>query len=84
MMSREKIRQDLQRYAERWPERQFWVAGNISVEPQGENRVLVTFPLEFKLRNGTETTSGKVEKSLVLEAAGDDLQIVAVNERTTE
>ena len=84
MISREKIRQDLQRYAERWPERQFWIAGNISVEPQSENRVRVTFPLEFKLRNGTETTSGKVDKSLILEAAGDDLQIVAVSERKAE
>jgi peptidoglycan hydrolase-like protein with peptidoglycan-binding domain len=84
MMSREKIRQDLQRYGERWPERQFWVAGNISVEPQSKNRVRVTFPLEFKLRNGTETTSGKVDKSLVLEAAGDDLRIVAVSERKAE
>jgi hypothetical protein len=84
MISREKIRQDLQRYGERWPERQFWVAGNISVEPQSKNRVRVTFPLEFKLRNGTETRSGKVDKSLVLEAAGDDLQIVAVSERKVD
>jgi hypothetical protein len=84
MMSREKIRQDLQRYGERWPERQFWIAGNMSVEPESKNRVRVTFPLEFKLSNGTETTSGKVDKSLVLEAVGDDLQIVAVNERKVE
>jgi putative peptidoglycan binding protein len=84
MMSREKIRQDLQRYAARWPERQFWIAGDIKVEPQGKNRVRVTFPLEFKLGNGTENVSGKVDKSLVLEAAGDDLQIVAVNERKAE
>jgi peptidoglycan hydrolase-like protein with peptidoglycan-binding domain len=83
-MSREKIRQDLRRYGERWPERQFWIAGNISVEPEGKNRVRVRFPLEFKLRNGAETTSGKVDKSLVLEAVGDDLQIVAVNERKAE
>ena len=80
VMDREKIRQDLKRYDERWPERHFWVAGKVSVEPQSEKRVRVTFPLGFKLRNGNKQSSGKVEKTLVLEPAGDDLQIVAVNE----
>jgi peptidoglycan hydrolase-like protein with peptidoglycan-binding domain len=81
MMDREKIREDLKSYDERWPERHFWVAGKINVEPQSENRVRVTFPLGFKLRNGNKQSSGKVDKTLVLEPAGDDLQIVAVNER---
>ena len=81
VMDREKIRADLKRYDERWPERHFWVAGKINVEPQSENRVRVTFPLGFKLRNGNKQSSGKVHKTLVLEPAGDDLQIVAVNER---
>jgi hypothetical protein len=80
VMDREKIQQDLKRYDERWPERHFWVAGKINVEPQSENRVRVTFPLGFKLRNGNKQSSGKVDKTLVLEPAGDDLQIVAVNE----
>ena len=81
VMDREKIREDLKRYDERWPERHFWVAGKINVEPQSENRVRVTFPLGFKLRNGNKQSSGKVDKTLVLESAGDDLQIIAVNER---
>jgi len=80
-MDREKIQQDLKRYDERWPERHFWIAGKISIEPQSEKRVRVTFPLGFKLRNGNKQSSGKVDKTLVLQPAGDDLQIVAVNER---
>jgi hypothetical protein len=79
-MDREKIREDLRRYHERWPERHFWVAGPINIEPQSETRVRVTFPLGFKLRNGNKNSSGKVNKTLILEAAGDDLEIVAVNE----
>jgi peptidoglycan hydrolase-like protein with peptidoglycan-binding domain len=79
-MDREKIREDLRRYDERWPERHFWVAGPINIEPQSETRVRVTFPLGFKLRNGNKNSSGKVNKTLILEAAGDDLEIVAVNE----
>ena len=83
VMDREKIREDLKRYDERWPERHFWVAGTINIEPQSDNRVHVTFPLGFKLRNGNRQSSGKVTKTLVLERAGDDLQIVAVNEQKT-
>ena len=81
---REKIREDLKRYDDRWPERHFWVAGAINVEPQSENRVRVTFPLGFKLRNGGKQSSGKINKTLILEPAGDDLQIVAVNERKSD
>jgi hypothetical protein len=44
----------------------------------------VTFPLGFKLRNGNKNLSGKVDKTVVLESAGGDLQIVAVNERKAE
>jgi peptidoglycan hydrolase-like protein with peptidoglycan-binding domain len=84
MKDREKIRKDLQGYAARWPERQFWLDGDITVEPQNGNRVLVTFPLRYDLRNGAKHSSGKVNKTLVLEPAGDDLQIVAVNERKAD
>jgi hypothetical protein len=79
-MDREKIREDLKRYDERWPERHFWIAGKINVEPQSDNRVRVTFPLGFKLRNANRQSSGKINKTLVLEPAGEDFQIVAVNE----
>jgi peptidoglycan hydrolase-like protein with peptidoglycan-binding domain len=78
---REKIREDLKRYDSRWPGRKFWLAGDISVEPQTDKRVRVTFPLRYELRNGAKRSSGKVDKTLLLERAGDDLQIVAVNER---
>jgi peptidoglycan hydrolase-like protein with peptidoglycan-binding domain len=80
VIDREKIRKDLQRYAAHWPERRFWLDGDITVDPQNENRVRVTFPLRYELRNGAKHSSGKISKTLVLEAAGDDLQIVAVNE----
>ena len=80
-VGRENIRRDLQRYAARWPERRFWLAGDIKVEPQNANRVRVTFPLRYELRNGRKHSSGKIAKTIVLEPTGDDLQIVAVNER---
>ena len=81
VIGREKIRKDLQRYAARWPQRSFWLDGDISAEPQNRNRVRVTFSLRYELRNGGKHSSGKINKTLVLEAAGDDLQIVSVNER---
>jgi peptidoglycan hydrolase-like protein with peptidoglycan-binding domain len=81
VIGREKIRKDLQRYAARWPKRQFWLDGDIRVEPQNGNRVRVTFPLRYDLRNRAKHSSGKVNKTLIVEPAGDGLQIVAVNER---
>ena len=84
VIGRETIRKDLQRYAARWPERSFWLYGDITAEPQNGNRVRVTFPLRYELRNGGKHSSGKINKTLVLEAAGDDLQIVSVNERKSD
>jgi hypothetical protein len=83
-MDRENIRADLKRYDEKWPERHFWLAGKITIEPQGDGRLRVTFPLGFRLRNANKQTSGKVDKTIVLEPAGDDFQIVAVNERKAD
>jgi peptidoglycan hydrolase-like protein with peptidoglycan-binding domain len=84
VMSREQIREDLKQYAARWPERRFWFAGDIRVEPQNGNRLRVTFPLRYDLRSGAQHSSGKIDKTLVLEVVGDDQQIVAVSERNTE
>jgi peptidoglycan hydrolase-like protein with peptidoglycan-binding domain len=84
VMSRDKIRKDLQRYAAHWPQRRFWLAGDITVEPQNENQVRVTFPLRYELRSGAKHSSGKIDKTLVLKPSGDDLAIVAVNERKAE
>jgi hypothetical protein len=84
VVDREKIRNDLQDYAARWPERHFWFAGNIIIEPQHRKRVRVTFPLRYELRNGATYSSGRINKTLVLEPVGDDLQIVAVSEEKAE
>jgi peptidoglycan hydrolase-like protein with peptidoglycan-binding domain len=79
-VDRAKIRADLRRYDARWPERHFWLAGDVRVEPQSKRRLRVTFPLRYELRNGAKHSSGKIHKTLLLEVAGEDLQIVAVNE----
>jgi len=84
MKDREKIREDLKRYDARWPQRQFRLTGGINVEPQTDNRVRVTFPLRYELRNGAKHASGTINKTLVLQSSGDDLQIIAVNEHKTK
>jgi peptidoglycan hydrolase-like protein with peptidoglycan-binding domain len=80
-VTREKIRRDLQRYNNRWPQRGFWLAGELEVSSEND-KVKVTFPLRYELRNGSKRAAGNVRKTLVLEKTGaDDLQIIAVNER---
>lgn len=81
VVDRERIRKDLQRYDAQWPQRRFYLAGQVNVQPQPDSRVRVTFPLRFELQNGSRHSSGKVQKTLLLEVTGDDLQIVSVNER---
>ncbi len=84
VISREKIRKDLERYAAQWPDRRFWIDGQMNVESENGDRVRLTFPLRYDLRNGAKHSSGKINKTLVLQPNGDDLQIVAVNERKAD
>ena len=78
---KERIRRDLQRYNQQWPQRGFWLAGNLDVQPE-QDRLHVSFPLRYELHNGSKRATGKVRKTLVLEKTGpDDFQIVGVNER---
>jgi hypothetical protein len=44
----------------------------------------VTFPLRYELRNGATYSTGTINKTVVLEPVGDDLQIVAVSESKAE
>ena len=82
-VTRGKIRRDLQRYDNRWPQRGFWLAGELEVTSIG-NKLKVSFPLRYELQNGSKRSVGQVWKTLILERTGvDDFQIVAVNERKT-
>ncbi|MGI8432938.1 MAG: peptidoglycan-binding domain-containing protein [Chthoniobacterales bacterium] len=79
---RARIRRDLVRYDERWPERRFWLAGEPEVEEKAQGKLKVTFPLRYELRRGSKHASGKLLKTLTLrKTSGDDFEIVAVNER---
>ena len=81
-LSREKIRRDLLRYDARWPERRFWLAGDLEVRSESNRRLRVGFPLRYELQNRSERASGTVRKTLVLEkTANNNLEIVAVNEK---
>lgn len=82
--SREKIRRDLERYDRRWPQRRFWLAGELKLSHDANGQLRVTFPLRYELRNGRQHASGKVMKTLVLrQSGGNDLEIAAVNEEKT-
>lgn len=77
----EKIRRDLVRYDERWPQRRFWLAGDLMVAREPGGLLRVTFPLRYELRNGRKSASGKVRKTLTLRRSGaSDFEIVGVGE----
>ncbi len=81
-VSPEEIRRDLMRDRARWPERHYQRAGNLTIEPQPNDRVRVRFPLHFEFRNGRQHHSGDVIKILLLErSGGHDFKIIALDER---
>ncbi len=83
-VSREKIRQDLARYDERWPERQFTLPGDLTITPLQNGRVRVSFPLRYELRNRNEHSSGLVQKTLTLQQTSSGaVEIVGVSEKKT-
>ena len=80
VIGRDAIRRSLQSYNAKWPQRRFWIDGDITAEPASDGQLRVTFPLRYELRSSSDRSSGRIRKTLLLEPAGDDLQIVAVNE----
>jgi len=58
-VTREKIRRDLQQYNDRWPERTFWLVGDLEVSPDND-KLRVSFHLRYELRSGSKRSSGKV------------------------
>jgi hypothetical protein len=81
-ISRDRIRRDLLRYDARWPERRFWLAVDVEVRPESNQRLRVTFPLRYELTRNAERASGTVQKTLVHQrTANANLEIVAVNEK---
>lgn len=79
---REEIRRDLVRYDRAWPERRFWLDGEIEVTQAEGNALKVVFPLRYEIRNGNKRAAGKVWKSLTLfQGQNDVLEIVAVDEK---
>jgi len=79
---REEIRRDLLRYDRRWPERRFWLAGELNIQPVADGTFRVTFPLGYELRSNSNRASGKVMKTLTLQKAPrGSLEIVGVTEK---
>jgi peptidoglycan hydrolase-like protein with peptidoglycan-binding domain len=81
-IAREEVRRDLVRYNEKWPHRKFRIDGEIRIDQQpGSSEIKLTFPLAYKLRNGSRYATGRVLKSLTLtKLPNNQLQITAVNE----
>lgn len=81
-VGRKKIQRDLVRYDREWPQRRFWLAGDLEVINRAGGELKVTFPLRYELRSDSKQASGKMMKTLTLQKTDDgNLAIVAVNER---
>ena len=81
-LTQDDLRRALTRKRERWPHRRFALNGPLKIEPQTADRVQVTAPIRYELRNGQEQASGDVSRILLLVPSGpNDFKIIGLNER---
>ncbi|MEY2579865.1 MAG: hypothetical protein QOI49_2689 [Verrucomicrobiota bacterium] len=79
------VTQDTGNYVKRWPERKYTLAGPVNffaAEKEGETEV--EFTIGFELRNAARTVKnravGKTKNRWTIQAQGDELKIVAIQE----
>ena len=80
---RAAIRNDLERYNARYPERRFWLAGKPRIVGGSNDTgaLQVEFPLRYEVSGDEGRKAGKVIKSVSLRRTGRTYEIVSVNER---
>lgn len=81
-IDRRIVEQTLRRYHARWPNRRYRMGSSIfysRINPRGE--IMMTFPVEFTLRDGRRTVRGQTSNRLWISAATVDPRITAIEER---
>jgi peptidoglycan hydrolase-like protein with peptidoglycan-binding domain len=81
-IDRRIVEQTLRRYHTRWPTRRYRLGDLVRytrINRRGE--IIVTFPVEFTLRDGTRSVKGATANQLTISAATTDPRITAISEQ---
>jgi peptidoglycan hydrolase-like protein with peptidoglycan-binding domain len=81
-IDRRIVEQALRRYHARWPRRRYQMGPAVSysrITPRGE--IVMVFPINFTLSDGTRTVRGATNNRLVISAATVDPRITSISEQ---
>ena len=80
-VSRKFVDKDQRAYYRRWPDRQFTLIAEPSIQPVSDRSVLVRYRVRYALRRGQETASGQTENILRVKRTDAGLKITSIQER---
>ena len=83
IVNRAFIARDIQKYASRWPQRRFWIDGEIQtrIVNQQQGIAEATFRLKFAVQNPKKTVTGSCDDFLLVRIVSGRPQIVAIKSR---
>jgi hypothetical protein len=83
LVGKDFIRNDILRYNQKWPVRQYWLEGDVRIldEPEGDS-ISVQFQIRYVVQNQQKEGRGTAIKTLKLRKIQDGLEIISVREKT--
>jgi hypothetical protein len=81
-VSKDFIRNDISRYNQRWPERRYWLEGDVDILDVTTDGIEVRFQIRYVVRNQQRESSGRAVKTLMLRKTPNNLEIRSVKEKT--
>ena len=83
IVNRAFIARDIQKYASRWPQRRFWIDGEIQtrIVNQQQGIAEANFRLKFAVQNPKKTVTGSCDDFLLVRIVSGRPQIVAIKSR---
>lgn len=75
------VRQDVERYIKRWPERNYMLTAPVTFTAgQRDDETIVQFPIAFSVRNKNHVAKGRTNNIWTVRPEGEELKIVAIRE----
>ena len=80
LVGQDFVVKDTQAYVKRWPQRNYTLVGpiNFQASPTGETQI--EFTIDYTVRNGSRTKSGRTKNFWTVRTADDEMKIIAIRE----
>jgi peptidoglycan hydrolase-like protein with peptidoglycan-binding domain len=83
LVGKDFIRNDILRYNQKWPVRQYWLEGDVRILDGIEaDAIAVQFQIRYVVQNQQKESRGTAIKTLKLRKIQDGLEIISVREKT--